>query len=350
MTLRQRAARSLLSDRWYVDEDILNREIALIFRKAWHYVGCASQVTAVGDYFTTTIAQVPVVVVRSSESSVAAHVNICAHRGHEVAAGEGHCDALRCAYHGWTYALDGRLAAAPRITGAAAHGLRPLHLVAWGPLFFVTLSKTPLPFSDWLGDIPSAVVSNGVDVATLAFEQRIPWTFEANWKVGIENFLECYHCHFVHPSLSEALDVRPTTYRLLTSAWSSTQVAAPGRKAAEIVGSGRVTTAQFHYLWPSTTLTINPGPPNLWVNAWHPDGCHRTTGFGDIFFDAATDQESRAKMMSYNATVSLEDDSIVASVQRGLRSGMFPVSLLAEEEESLIQHFQELVLAETALD
>lgn len=350
MSFTQRASRSLLTDQWYVNDEVLKRELKRVFRTAWHYVGHTSQVERAGDFYVTTIAEVPLVIVRASPSSVVAHVNVCAHRGHEVAAGAGHCESLRCAYHGWTYTLDGRLSVAPRVTGIEGHQLRTLPLVAWGPLLFVALSDAPLPFSEWLGDIPTVIASNGVDMEALAFEQRVPWTFEANWKVGIENFLECYHCRFVHPTLSEALDVRPATYRLLKSTWSSTQIAGRGRKAAEITGSGAVTEAQFHYLWPSTTLTINPGPPNLWVNAWHPDGCHRTCGFGDVFFDSATAGESRAKMTSYNAMVSLEDDSIVASVQRGLRSGMFPVSLLAEEEESLIRHFQELVIAAISPD
>ena len=35
----------------------------------------------------------------------------------------------------------------------------------------------------------------------------VPQETRANWKVVVDNFLECYHCRTAHPTFSEILDV-----------------------------------------------------------------------------------------------------------------------------------------------
>src|SRR5262249_38267835 len=98
---------------WYTDPDILARERERIFRHTWQYVGHASQVAAVGDYFTSEAGDVPGLVVRGP-AGLKAFVNVCRHRRHEVMSGAGNRKSLQCPYHAWTYDLDGRLTAAPR--------------------------------------------------------------------------------------------------------------------------------------------------------------------------------------------------------------------------------------------
>ena len=99
---------------WYVDEAVLRAEQERIFRRAWQYVGHAGQIDAPGSYFTGRAGLVPIVVTRDRDDELRAFVNVCRHRGFEVAQGEGRRGALQCGYHAWTYGLDGRLRAAPR--------------------------------------------------------------------------------------------------------------------------------------------------------------------------------------------------------------------------------------------
>ena len=48
----------------------------------------------------------------------------------------------------------------------------------------------------------------------LSFHSRAPYSLAANWKVAVENYLECYHCAVAHPGFSEVVDVSPDAYRL----------------------------------------------------------------------------------------------------------------------------------------
>ena len=107
---------------------------------------------------------VPVVVTRSRCGELNAFVNVCRHRGHPVAAGSGRRETLQCAYHAWTYGLDGSLNAAPRSDREPGFergelGLRRIKVDTWGPFVFVNPDPEAAPLADTLRDLPELVAS-----------------------------------------------------------------------------------------------------------------------------------------------------------------------------------------------
>ena len=70
---------------WYTDPEILRREQERIFRRAWQYVGHTGQVAAPGTYFAATAGLTPVVVTRAANGELRAFLNVCRHRGYQVA-------------------------------------------------------------------------------------------------------------------------------------------------------------------------------------------------------------------------------------------------------------------------
>jgi phenylpropionate dioxygenase-like ring-hydroxylating dioxygenase large terminal subunit len=340
---------------WYTDPVLMERERERIFRLAWQYAGRAEQVVGIGDFFTAIIAGVPVVVVRS-EAGLRAFVNVCRHRHHEVVSGAGNRRTFQCPYHAWTYDLGGCLLAAPRSqheTGfnPADYPLLPLALDTWGPFVFVNLDAGARPLADYLGHLPSIVSSSGLALDQLEFHHREEWQAEANWKVMIENFLECYHCPVQHPSFSTVVDVDEDTYVLEAHVWFSSQMAPVRRSALEGWGRkpaydarGAVTQAQYHYLWPNLTLSINPGHPNLSLDVWVPAGPERTRGFSEQWFGLDVPEATQRELIDFNRQVSREDDRLTDSVQRGLRAGLPTRGRFLTRSEHLIVHFQKLVL------
>jgi phenylpropionate dioxygenase-like ring-hydroxylating dioxygenase large terminal subunit len=340
---------------WYTDAALVARECARIFRRTWQYVGRAEQIARVGDFFTATVADVPVVAVRS-ERGPGAFVNVCRHRRHEVISGAGNCRTLQCPYHAWTYDLDGGLRAAPRSQHEPGfrvqdYSLLPVALDTWGPFVFVNLDTGARPLAHVLGGLPSIIAASGLDLDRLAFHAREEWEADANWKVLIENFLECYHCPIRHPGFSTVVDVDEDTYRLESHEWFSSQVAPVRRSALEGRGRkpaydarGAVTQAQYHYLWPSFTLSINPGHPNLSVDVWRPAGPERTCGFSEHWFGSDVPEAVRREMIDFNRQVGAEDDRLTDSVQRGLRAGLPARGRFLSRSEHLVIHFQKLVL------
>jgi hypothetical protein len=96
-------------------------------------------------------------------------------------------------------------------------------------------------------------------------------------------------------------------------------------------------------IWPNCTINIDPGRANLSIEAWIPDGPESMRGYSDQFFAPDVPAELRMQMMAFAAQVGAEDDALVRSVQRGLRSGMVPQGRLLLGSEALIHHFQGLV-------
>ena len=97
----------------------------------------------------------PVVAVRDGEGELRTFVNVCRHRGAEVAVGAGHRETLQCPYHAWTYGLDGCLRAAPRSDlepgfDRSQFGLRPVAVDTWGPFVFVNRDLDAPPLAEFL--------------------------------------------------------------------------------------------------------------------------------------------------------------------------------------------------------
>ncbi len=175
---------------WYSDPALLAIERERIFRPAWHYACHADRLPEPGSYFACTTGGLPVVVTRGSGDDLRAFVNVCRHRGAELAAGEGRRETIQCPYHAWTYGLDGRLRTAPRADrepGFDPVGLElaPLRLERWGPFLLVCAEPdAPLP-------APLAALRLPFDPEGLVFRERVDSTLAANWKIAVENYLEC---------------------------------------------------------------------------------------------------------------------------------------------------------------
>ncbi len=102
-----------LASRYYTDPrwPISNRQ--RIFDRTWQLVGHVTDLPNPGSRIVGSVGRKEVVVVRTEDGGIRAHLNTCRHRGTRLVAGPGEEKALRCPYHGWTYHLDGTLVGAP---------------------------------------------------------------------------------------------------------------------------------------------------------------------------------------------------------------------------------------------
>jgi phenylpropionate dioxygenase-like ring-hydroxylating dioxygenase large terminal subunit len=345
------AAGATLPADWYADPAIQRLEGERIFARTWQYAGRADRVVKPGDFFTCFAGQIPIVVVRDTEGVLRGFVNVCRHRGHLIASGDGNRKALQCPYHAWTYDLDGTLRKAPRSEREPdfdneGFSMLPVATEGWGPLVFVNPDSEAGPLADALGPLPGHVAASGLDVDHLRFRVRNDWEIECDWKVAIENYLECYHCALAHPGFAKVIDVAPDEYELRSEGLVSSQFgvvkdSAKGNGKAYLSEAGM--QPQYHTLFPNFTLNIDPGPGNMSVDVTRPAGPGRCAGSTEYFFYEEVSDETAAEMMEFANQVGSEDASLVASVQVGLSSGMIPHGRLLTSSEHLIQHFQRLV-------
>ena len=101
--------------RVYTDPAVFSLEMQRLWARSWLYVGHESQVPGSGDFLTTTLATRPVILCRDDDGALQVLYNRCAHKGAQLLCEPGgQRRNLQCPYHGWTYALDGRLIARQR--------------------------------------------------------------------------------------------------------------------------------------------------------------------------------------------------------------------------------------------
>jgi phenylpropionate dioxygenase-like ring-hydroxylating dioxygenase large terminal subunit len=90
--------------------EVFAAELTNLFIKPWLAADHASRLSSDGDYFRVDIGGRSVVIAREATDKIHAMRNACLHAGYRICEEEeGHGDHLFCRYHGWDYAIDGRL-------------------------------------------------------------------------------------------------------------------------------------------------------------------------------------------------------------------------------------------------
>ncbi len=186
---------------FYSDTTIFELDRDRVFRNHWILAGHESQFEKAGDYRLLDVAGESIVLVRDRDGAIRAHYNVCRHRGSRVVLEPcGNASALTCRYHGWTYALDGSLRAAthmPEDFDRSRFGLRACHVGILDGLVFISLAEEAAPeFDAMAGSLRPYLVLHGLATARVAVQRVFP--VRANWKLVVENYLECYHCKPAH--------------------------------------------------------------------------------------------------------------------------------------------------------
>jgi choline monooxygenase len=185
----------------YTSADLFERELETIFRKVWIFAGRVDQIPKPGDYFTTQLSGVELVIVRGDDGEIRALANSCRHRGAKVVEGAGSAKALKCPYHGWLYRLDGTLAGAAGMDSArnferSDFPLLQVKIGFWAGFIFVNFDPACEGLEEFLGNIDDTFSSYRMDdmVCTRRYEYEVP----CNWKIYVENAMEAFHVPHVH--------------------------------------------------------------------------------------------------------------------------------------------------------
>jgi Rieske 2Fe-2S family protein len=190
----------------YRSEAVLAWDRRRFFDEAWVCVGRSDLVPDPKSQRAIRLGGEGIVLTRDERGEVRAFFNSCRHRGHELLA-DGECrtrGTIACPYHSWAYNLDGSLRQATRFSDIpgfdpADFPLVPLSVRDWNGWIFLNASGDAPELDAWLGNLGEHLAD--WQVAGLIAAASHEYVVEANWKLIIENYLECYHCPSIHPEL-----------------------------------------------------------------------------------------------------------------------------------------------------
>lgn len=233
----------------YTDQEIFDEEMKRIFGGSWVYLAHESEVALPGDYKTTYIGQVPVIITRTEDGRLHVVVNRCVHRGATVCQRErGNSNFFRCEYHGWTYRNSGELVGVTLRAGydpAEFDGIcnsldRVPRVATYRGLIFASMSPTGMSLVDFLGvttryidDWMDASPTGEIVVTGGVWKHR----YDANWKIGLEGSDERYHVDTLHKVarlLIERKTGKPFRFQPSDLAWLATIDAGHGHGISEI--------------------------------------------------------------------------------------------------------------------
>jgi choline monooxygenase len=343
---------STIPSRCYTDPAFLALEEERVFGRTWQLVVRTDQAAAKGQYFTAEIEPEAIVVVNDGAALRGFH-NVCLHRAGPVAEGCGTRQTLQCRYHGWTYALDGRLLRAPEMEGtsgfiASDFRLKAVRVETFGPLVFANLDPAAPSLGEVLDDIPRRAA--GFHVDGMRWVMRKSWTLACNWKVYVDNYLEGYHIPVVHPALHKELDYGE--YRVEPHRWWSLQhapmrpvhgTAADGER--KYVPEAEGEQAQYYWLFPNTMLNVYKG--QMQTNVVLPRGHDRCEVVFE-WYSATLPQDPAAdaqwsKLVAFSDEIQDEDIAICERVQRNLRSRAYERGRYSALREVGVHHFHSLL-------
>jgi phenylpropionate dioxygenase-like ring-hydroxylating dioxygenase large terminal subunit len=280
----KRLAKGLPSS-WYYDSERYARELDVFWYGRWIAAIRSDEIPDTGDWTVTRIGTQAIVMLRDEHGALRAFHNTCRHRGSILCTTEtGRFERRRivCPYHSWTYDLGGNLIATPRRMPTPDFDPKSFSLFevatqTWGGFVFVNLAgRKARPLAESLGKLPERFARHGFD--TLRVGKRIVADVNANWKLLVENFSECFHCPPVHPELCRIV----TAYRD-AGAWGLHRDAngaplpesqpefKPGARTLTLDGTARLQPfAGLDDVERATPYVPALLPPNLFLNV-HPD-------------------------------------------------------------------------------
>lgn len=353
----------------YLDPAAFDREKERIFFREWVCVGRGEEVPNPGDYLLLDIVGESVLLVRDRDGTLAAHYNVCRHRGSQLVLGveskpsaessRTTCSGtfssgIRCPYHAWTYNLDGTLRTAPYLEAGDALCKEDLPLFRvdvseWGGFVFLNLgasgrsddSGPRSTLAQQLGDAPERV--KRYPLSQLRIAQRISYEVAANWKVVLENYNECYHCGTVHPELCRVVPAfkqkggadldweRGVPHK--EGAWTFTMSGTTNRQPFAGLNEDEQVRHKGELIYPNFMLSLaaeHAAAFTLW-----PHGPDRTTVVCDFLFhpdEMARPDFHPADAVEFWDITNRQDWTICESVQRGMRSRVFTRGFYAPME------------------
>ena len=326
----------------YASPQMFEAERDRIFQTSWQLIGPVSRVSEPGEYVATEIAGLKVFVLRGRDGVLRGFRNVCRHRGARILEeGVGRCGPLRCPYHNWAFNDRGELLNAPWFGDEPGFRkedwpLIPISVRDWRGLLFVAV-EPDAELETQLGDLVAELKDEPIETYLPVREERL--TFNANWKIYTDNFVEGYHIPGIHPGFFAAIDFE----QFKTTAHAGfIRMTAPPR-------DGLFYRGKWLWMWPNWTLSLFSGGMN--TSRINPIDHQTTELIYNFYFADVSENTSAARddTIARNLAVVREDFEICIETHKNYETRSYTPGPLSPRHEAGVHYFQERLRASLSL-
>jgi choline monooxygenase len=322
-------ARTLPSS-FYTDERVFELSKERIFARTWQFAGRLDEFENLKPVTLLPGILDEPILLSKTDDGVKCLSNVCTHRGKILVEEPCKANLIRCGYHGRRFDMSGKFLSMPEFSEvidfpSEDDNLKRLPFATRGGFAFASIDPFA-PFETFVDD----AAERFQDVGPLELElvTRRDYEVNAHWALYCENYLEGFHIPFVHHSLNEIVDYG--TYRTETFRFSSLQT-----------GFDADGTIAGRYLFIFPNMMFNFYPWGISVNIVRPVTPSRS------IVEFLTYVSDGSKVGSGAGAdldrVELEDEAVVESVQRGIRSRFYSHGRYSPTREQGTHHFHRLI-------
>tara|TARA_R110002073_G_scaffold2950_8_gene19657 strand:+ start:8025 stop:9131 length:1107 start_codon:yes stop_codon:yes gene_type:complete len=337
----------------YFDQAWFEKEKRQVFGGSWLFAGLSSELAEDGAYKTVQAGLDQLIIVRDRGGALNAFHNICRHRGARLVSDKGQCSTFTCPYHKWSFGLDGSLrgVAQPEQFGELDFdqlGLHKASVANWMGLLFVHVDENPpMTFAQWSTGLAEELSVFETDQLQLLKQES--FTFDANWKLYIENHVDWLHLWYVHPKTLGPLQHTFDEVKQFGSSFVSYDPLKPEHKAAYIEGNPlpdiphlmdadkRYLETGAHFLFPN--LPIFTDRSFFALTELVPISPEKTQM--NITLLGMPGGDPDRFMQLFNKVTKDEDAEIITTIQSVVRSSRFSVGPIAHTYERAISCFHD---------
>lgn len=345
-----RRAHTLASD-FYTNAAYFEESKEKIFARSWQLIGDVREFDSGENLLPKTILEwvldEPVVLSKQADGEIFCLSNVCTHRGKILVEKSCAENGIRCRYHGRRFSLDGKFLSMPEFEEAKnfpseADNLSRLPLEKWNRFLFATVDPV-IDFKELVQQLSSRI--GWIDVHKMEYSEELSkdYWINSHWALYCENYLEGFHIPFVHPALNK--EINYDSYTTETFRYSSLQIGiAEGNEGIfdlpkDSPDYGKKVAAYYFFLFPN--LMLNFYPWGLSVNIVKPlNESHTQVSY--LTYVADRSKLNSGAGADVNKT-ELEDQAVVESVQKGIRSRFYSRGRYSPKREQGTHHFHRLI-------
>ena len=325
------------------------RNLKKIFNQSWQFIGDTDLLEKNNTHpgiLLEGMVNEPYVLTKS-EDNIRCLSNVCTHRGTIVCEEAAKTKNLVCRYHGRQFNIDGKMKFMPEFEDvknfpSKSDNLSPIEMDIWKDLIFIINDKR-CDISKLIG--PMVERLNWLPVDEFQYKPELSRTYKvnANWALYCDNYLEGFHIPFVHKDLNQALEYDEYFTQGIDNTVLQIGIGKGNENTFDLPKDhqdyGKNVAAYYFFLFPN--MMFNFYPWGLSINVVKP----KSSEYTEIeYFTYVWKEELMEKGAGADLDkVELEDEEIVESVQKGVKSNSYDRGRYSPKREIGVHHFHLLL-------